>query len=78
MVQLSQWYTTTGKTIALIYTDLYKVMSLLFNILPRFVIAFVPVSKCFNFVAAVIICGDFGAQKNKFSHCFHCFPIYLP
>ena len=29
-------------------------------------------------MAAVTICGDFGAQKNKVSHCFHCFPIYLP
>ena len=28
--------------------------------------------------AAITICGDFGAQKNKVSHCFHCFPIYLP
>ena len=24
------------------------------------------------------MCSDFGAQKNKVSHCFHCFPIYLP
>ena len=32
----------------------------------------------FNFMAAVIICSDFGAQKNKFTQCFHCFPIYLP
>ena len=22
--------------------------------------------------------GDFGAQENKVSHCFHCFPTYLP
>ena len=22
--------------------------------------------------------GDFGAQKYKVNHCFHCFPIYLP
>ena len=29
-------------------------------------------------MAAVTICSDFGAQKNKISHCFHCFPIYLP
>ena len=28
--------------------------------------------------AAVPICSDFGAQKNKLSHCFHGFPIYLP
>ena len=27
---------------------------------------------------AVTICSDFGAQKNKASHCFHCFPIYFP
>ena len=29
-------------------------------------------------MAAVTICNDFGAQKNKVSHCFHCFPIYFP
>ena len=28
-------------------------------------------------MAVVTICSDFGAQKNKVSHCFHCFPIYL-
>ena len=32
----------------------------------------------FDFMAAVIICSDFGAQENKVCHCFHCFPIYLP
>ena len=32
----------------------------------------------FNFMAAVTICSDFKAQINKVSHCFHCFPIYLP
>ena len=32
----------------------------------------------FNFMAVVTICSDFGAQENKISHCFHCFPIYLP
>ena len=30
------------------------------------------------FMAAVTICGDFGAPKNKVCHCFHCFTIYLP
>ena len=41
MVQLSHSYTTTGNIIALtIQTFLGKVMSLLFNILSRFVIAF--------------------------------------
>ena len=29
-------------------------------------------------MAAVTICSDFGAPQNKVSHCFHCFPIYLP
>ena len=28
-------------------------------------------------MAAVTICSDFGAQKNKVSHYFHCFPIYF-
>ena len=27
-------------------------------------------------MAAVTICSDFGAQKNKVSHCFCCFPIH--
>ena len=27
-------------------------------------------------MAAVTICSDFGAQKNKVWHCFHCFPMY--
>ena len=34
-------------------------------------------SVSFNFMAAITICSDFGAPKNKVSHCFHCFPIYL-
>ena len=29
-------------------------------------------------MSAVTICSDFGAPQNKVSHCFHCFPIYLP
>ena len=48
MVQCSHPYVTIGKTIALvIWTFVGKVMSLLFNMLPRFVIAFLPRSKCF-------------------------------
>ena len=47
MVQLSHPYMTTGKTIALmIQTFVGKVMFLLFNMLSRFVIAFLPRSKC--------------------------------
>jgi len=46
MVQLSHPYVTTGKAIALaIRTFFGKVMSLLFNTLSRFVIAFLPKSK---------------------------------
>ena len=46
MVQLSHPYMTTGKTIALTrWTFVGKVMSLLFNMLPRLVIAFLPRSK---------------------------------
>ena len=46
MVQLSHPYMTSGKNIALtIWTFVGKVMSLLFNILFRFVTAFLPRSK---------------------------------
>ena len=45
-VQLSHPYTTTGKTIALtMWTFVHKVMSLLFHMLSRYVIAFLPRSK---------------------------------
>ena len=47
MVQLSQPYMTAGKTIPLsLQTFVGKVMSLLFKMLSRFVIAFLPRSKC--------------------------------
>ena len=76
MVQLSHLYMTTGKTIDLtIQTFVGKVMSLLLNTLSRFVIMFLPRSK--RFMAAVIICSDFGAPEYKICHFFHCFPIYL-
>ena len=49
MVQLSHPYMTTGKTIALTRRAFVgSVMSLLFNTLPRFVIAFLPRSKHFT------------------------------
>ena len=80
MIQLSHQYTTTGKTIALTrQTFVGKVMSLLFNMPSRLVIAFLPRNKYLliswlQSPSAVI----FGAQENKFCHWFHCFPIYLP
>ena len=71
---------TTGKTIALTRLDFVgKVMSLLFNLLPRFEITFlIKEQVSLNFMSTVTICRDFGAQENKVGHCFHCFPIYLP
>ena len=77
VVQLSHPYMTTGKTIALTrQTFVGKITSLLFNMLSRLVIAFLPRSKhllisWLQSPSAVI----FGAPKNKVSHCFHCFPI---
>ena len=68
---------TTGKTIALTrWTFVSKVMSLLFNMLSRFVIAFHSFSSeeqaSLNFMAAVTICSESVAQDNKVCHCFHC------
>ena len=70
IVQLSHPYMTTGKTIALTrWTFVGKVMSLLFNMLSKLVIAFLPRSNCFfNFVAAVTICSDFRDQKKNFGN----------
>ena len=57
---------TIGKTIALtLWTFVGKVMSLLFNMLSRFVIAFLPRGKCLNFMAAVTIYSDLESKKIK-------------
>ena len=74
MVQLSRPYMTTGETVALIIqTFVGKVMSLLFNMLSRFVIAFLPRSKglLISWLQLPSICSDFVAQENKVCHCFH-------
>ena len=79
IVQLSHPYMTTGKTIALTkWTFVGKVMSLLFNMLSRLVIAFLPRSKCLliswlQSPSAVIL-----EPRKIVSYCFHRFPIYLP
>ena len=79
IVQLSHPYMTTGKTIALpIQTFVGKVMSLVFNTLSRFVIAFLPRSKRLlisrlQSPSAVIL-----ELKKIVCHCFHCFIMYLP
>ena len=79
ILQLSHTYMTTGKTIDLARcTIVGKVTSLYFNKMSKLVIAFLSRSKLYsNFMAAVTICSDFGAWKNKVCHCFHCFPIYF-
>ena len=81
IIQLSHLYMATGKTIALtIRTMVSKMLSMLFHMLSRFLIAFLPRSKqtSFNFMAAVTIHNDFGAHDNKVCHRFHFYPICLP
>ena len=75
IVQLSHPYMTTGKTIALTrWTFVDQVMFLLFNMVSRFVIAFLPRSKrllisWLQSPSAVIL-----EPKKIFCHCFHYFP----
>ena len=78
IVQLSHPYMTTGKAIALTrWTFVGKVMSLLFNMLSRLVVTFLPRSKrllisWLQSTSAVIL-----ETQNKGCHCFHCYPIYF-
>ena len=79
IVQLSHPYMTTGKTIVLTRrTFVGKVMSLLFNMLPRLVITFFPRSKHLLISWLQSPSAVIWSPENKFSHCFHCFPIYFP
>ena len=72
-VQLSHLYMITGKIIALTRQRFVgKVMSLLFNMLSRLVINFLPRNK---HLLISWLQSDFGAQKSKVWHCFHCLPI---
>ena len=79
IVQLSHPYMTIGKTRTLTrQTFVGKVISLLFNVLSRFVIAFLPRSKhllisWLQSPSAVIL-----EPKKIKSVSFHCFHIYLP
>ena len=79
IAQLSYPYMTTRKTIALTRrTFVDTVMSLLFNVLSRLVITFLPRSKrllisWLQSPSAVIL-----EPRKIVSHCFHCFLIYLP
>ena len=76
MIQISHWYMSPGKTVALtIWTFVSKVMSLLFNMLSRFVITFLPRSKHLLILelqplSAVIL----ELKKIKICHSFHFSP----
>ena len=80
IAQLSHPHVTTERTITLTrWTFVGKVMSLLFNMLSRLVITFLPKSKhllisWLQSPSAVIL----EPRKIKVCHCFHYFPIHLP
>ena len=79
-IQLSQPYVATGKIIALtIQIFVSRVMSLLFNMLSRFVIAFLPINKHLLISwlpspSTVIL----EIKNRKICHHFHLFSLYLP
>ena len=79
IVQLLHPHMTTGKIIALTRQTLVrKLMSVLFNMLSKLVITFLPMSKrllisWLQSPSEVIL-----EPKKIVCHCFHCFPIYLP
>ena len=75
-VQLSHPSTTTEKTIALTRRSFVsEVMSLLFYMLSRFVIVFLPRSKRLLISGLQLLSA--GAQENKICHCFQFFHFYL-
>ena len=84
MIQLSHSYMTTGKTIAFTTWRFLAKCCLCFSICCSYFQyevyhSFPPKEQgSFNFMAAVTIHSDFGAQENKICHCFHFYPFYLP
>ena len=70
---------TTGKTIALPrWTFISKVIFLLFNMLSRLVIAFLPRKKISWLQSpSAVFLEPKKIQSFIFCHCFHCFPNYL-
>ena len=79
IVQLSHPYMTTGKTIGLTRQNFVgRVMSLLFNMLSRFAIAFLPRSMdlLISWLHSLSTL-DFGAQENKICHCFWFFSLFI-
>ena len=79
IVQFSHAYMTTGKTISLSrWIFVGEVVSLLFNMLSKFVIAFLPRSKHLLIPWLQSPSAMMLEPKNTVRHCFHYFPIYLP
>ena len=82
IVQLSLLYMTTGKTtVLMMWTFVGKVMSLLFNTLSRFTIAFLPRNNCLLISRLQSPCTVIlEPKKRKFviASTFHLFPFYLP
>ena len=77
IVQLSHPYMTTGKTIALTrQTFVGKVMSLLFNMLSRLVITFLPRKK--HLLISWLQSPSAVILEPPEDKVYHCFPIYLP
>ena len=78
-VQLSHPYMTIGKNHSLDQMNLFlQGMSLLFNMLSKLVITFLPTSKRLlisGLQSPSVLILD---PRNNSHHCFHCFPIYLP
>ena len=77
MVQLSHPYMPPGKTVVLTrWTFVSKVMSLLFNMLSRFVIAFLPRNK--SLLISWLQSPSTVILKPKKRKYFHFSPVYLP
>ena len=73
-VHVSHLYTTTGKTMTM-WTFVGKVMSLLLNMLSRFIISFLPKSK--RLLISWLQSLSMVILEPQICHCFHFFPIYL-
>ena len=87
MVQLSHPYIINWKNHSFDCTDLCwqrdvsaVQVYMLSNMLPRFIIAFLPRSKRFliSWLWSLSAVSYFGAQENKICHCFHFSPFFQP
>ena len=79
MVLLSHLYMTTGKTIALTIRTFVAKWCLCYLICSLGYQSFSSKEQeSSNFMTAVTVHSDFGAQESKICHCFHFFPFDLP